>query len=68
MIKPIFLNSAQIAEAVGIGKKEIPRYVKDYDMPAYKEERSGRWRARYEELDAWAIEYTERLKKNAVKV
>ena len=57
MTDAIFLDAEQIAAIIRIGTREIKRYVESYGMPAFQETPGGKWKARKEKLEEWAVEF-----------
>jgi len=57
----IFLDGNQISVALKIQKRDIPYYVKEYGMPAFKEKDNGTWKAMKKDLYHWAVEYKGRF-------
>lgn len=57
MINKLALKGAkEIADAVGLNHKEIPRLVKEEKLPAFKLNGKGNWLALPEDLQRWLRE------------
>ncbi len=51
-IHPIcYRSAAEIAEAIGVDKRRIPKLVRDAELPAWKED--GKWKALPHKLIEW---------------
>ncbi len=53
--KIICRNAAEIGSYIGVDKRTIPRYKKDYDLPVWRFEPGGNWKALKPSLDEWLL-------------
>lgn len=52
---PICRNAAEIAAYIGINKEWIKRYKEHYNLPAWRFENKGNWKALKVSLDSWLV-------------
>lgn len=66
MPNAIFLDTEEIAEKIKISTRDIKRYVRKYGLPAFQEKPGGKWRAREETLQKWAVEFEKKYLETSV--
>ena len=54
-------GSKEIAKAIGVAPRMVPKMVKEYDLPAFKF--YGRWTATLEDVAAWSKDVATRHRK-----
>lgn len=51
--RPLCRNQAEIGDFIGVDKKSVPYLIKKHDLPAWKIEGKGPWKALKSSLLNW---------------
>ncbi|WP_461209937.1 helix-turn-helix domain-containing protein [Desulfocurvus sp. DL9XJH121] len=55
------VGTEEIGKAIGVGRNEVARLVREQGLPAWQEGPRGKWRALPEDLKAWLRERREKM-------